>query len=164
MRAKILASVAALALYGLTASCTPPNIKPSEPEKTTITITLKNFVEIKQEKAYPIREEGVPASEHILIVEEPRFMDDATDEQGNEYYFYIVDKPAGLKALITEYDLTPVENLDGNMKEFTELVQYNIEQDGGVENIIKKFEKKPSLYMEDCGNFYKRTLIEDETH
>jgi len=137
---KVLGGVLGAALYGLSA------VTPVQ-STDTITVTLKNFVKVDQGIVYNITEEGIPASEHVLIVKNPKYCDDAYDSQGNDYYFYMVDKPAGLKALITEADLQPVENLEEDIKEFTDLVKEEIENDGGVEKIIKTY-KESKYYLD----------------
>jgi hypothetical protein len=61
------------------------------------------------------------------------------DKKGNEYYFYMVDRSIGLKALITIAELDPVEGLDDKTKEFHEVVKKEIIKDGGINALIEKF-------------------------
>ena len=108
-----------------------------------IEVTSQNFFNVKSYHGYfsfsPILEVGIPASEHILIVKSCHCLDNAEDKNGNEYYFYMVDKHNGLKALITSAILEPFQELDDKTKEFCELVKTEITKDGGIERLIKKF-------------------------
>ncbi len=89
-----------------------------------------------------IVEVGIPAGKHILIVKKCQCLDDARDKNGNAYYFYMVDQINGLKALITEGDLDPVGNLDTKTRKFCDIVEREIQNDGGIKVIINKFKNK----------------------
>lgn len=108
-----------------------------------IEIILKNFYDIGAHHGKftysRIAEVGIPAGTHILIVKSCHCLDDARDKNGNVYYFYMVDQINGLKALITEADLNPVGGLDKKTREFFNIVEKEIQNDGGIEAVIKKF-------------------------
>ena len=53
----------------------------------------------------------------------------------------MVDRTKGLKALITEKALDPIEGLDEYIYEFVELVKEEMRRDGGIVAIIEKFKK-----------------------
>ena len=110
-----------------------------------IEVILKNFHDAKpfqgDIKYSPIVEKGIPASEHILIVKNCRCLDNAVDKKGREFYFYMVDQPNGLKALITSKELDAVDKLDDKTREFLEVVKSEIKKDGGIKALIKKFSK-----------------------
>ena len=110
-----------------------------------IEITLRNFYDInafhKNFEYSKVKEVGIPVNEHILIIKSCHCLDNATDKNGNEYYFYMVDRPKGLKALISAAQLIPVEKLDDKTWEFYELVKKEIKKDGGIKAIIDKFKK-----------------------
>jgi hypothetical protein len=114
-----------------------------------IEVTLRNFFDVKafygDFKHFSIVEKGVPVSSHILIVKSCHFLDDARDDKGNDYYFYMVDRPNGLKALISTKELYPVEKLDEKTKEFVQVVKEEIGKDGGIDAIIKKFKKSTQV-------------------
>lgn len=114
-----------------------------------IEVTLSNFFDVRTFyggfKYFPIVEKGVPVSSHILIVKSCHCLDDARDKKGNEYYFYMVDRPNGLKALISKKELSPIEKLDEKTKEFVQVVKEEIRKDGGIETIIKKFKKSTQM-------------------
>lgn len=57
----------------------------------------------------------------------------------------MVDRPNGLKALISTKELYPVEKFDEKTKKFVELVKKEIRKDGGIEAIIKKFKKSTQV-------------------
>ena len=57
----------------------------------------------------------------------------------------MVDRPNGLKALISTKELYPVEKLDEKTKKFVKLVKEEIRKDGGIEAIIKKFKKSTQM-------------------
>ena len=110
-----------------------------------IEVTLRNFYEIKtyygKYEYSPITEMGIPASEHILIIKSCHCLDNAVDKRGNKYYFYMVDRSRGLKALITLAELDPVEGLDDKTNEFHKAVKKEIIKDGGIDVLIEKFKK-----------------------
>jgi hypothetical protein len=112
----------------------------------TIEIILKNFYDMDSlhgnNKNPHIVEVGIPAGKHILIVKNCQCLDDARDKNGNAYYFYMVDQINGLKALITEGDLDPVGNLDTKTRKFCNIVEREIQNDGGIKAIINKFKIK----------------------
>ena len=114
-----------------------------------IEITLRNFYDVRtfygNSEYSPIVEKGIPASKHMLIVKSCHCLDDAKDKKGNVYYFYMVDRPNGLKALISTKELYPVEKLDEKTKKFVELVKEEIRKDGGIEAIIKNFKKSTQV-------------------
>ena len=110
-----------------------------------IEVILKNFHDVKtfegDFKYSPMVEMGIPAGEHILIVKNCECLDNAVDKKGNEFYFYMVDLPNGLKALITATELEAVDKLDDKTREFLEVVTSEIKKDGGIEALIQKFSK-----------------------
>ena len=110
-----------------------------------IVITLKNFFDVGNSHGdyyyTPIKENGIPASEHVLIIKSCLCRDDAKDNDGNFYYFYMVDRSKGLKALITEKALDPTEDLDEYIYELAELVKAEMRKDGGIVAIIEKFKQ-----------------------
>jgi hypothetical protein len=113
-----------------------------------IEVTLRNFYEVSgnygKYKYSQMTEIGIPASEHILIIKSFHCLDNAVDKKGNEYYFYMVDRSIGLKALITIAELDPAEGLDDKTKEFHEVVKKEIIKDGGIDALIEKFKKSPT--------------------
>jgi glycosylphosphatidylinositol transamidase (GPIT) subunit GPI8 len=115
------------------------------PAQGNLVITLRNFFDVRnsQEGFYysPVKEQGIPASKHILIIKSGHCRDDAKDNAGNTYYFYMFDRSKGLKALVTEKTLDPAEGLDETIQEFVELVKAEIKKDGGIISIIGKFRK-----------------------
>jgi hypothetical protein len=108
-----------------------------------IEVTLRNFYEISSNygkyKYSQMTEIGIPASEHILIIKSLHCLDNAVDKKGNEYYYYMVDRSIGLKALITMAKLDPAAELDDKTKEFHEVVKKEIIKDGGIDALIEKF-------------------------
>jgi len=122
----------------------PTEVKTTYAEEN-IVITLKNFFDVGNSRGdfyyTPIKEDGIPASEHILIIKSRHCLDDAKDNDGIVYYFYMVDRSKGLKALITEKALDPAEELDESIYEFVDLVKEEMRKDGGVVAIIEKFKK-----------------------
>jgi hypothetical protein len=108
-----------------------------------IEVTLRNFYEVSgnygKYKYSQMTEIGIPASEHILIIKSFHCLDNAVDKKGNEYYFYMVDRSIGLKALITIAELDPAEGLDDKTTEFHEVVKKEIINDGGIDALIEKF-------------------------
>ncbi len=110
-----------------------------------IEVILRNFHDVKtfqgDFKPSPIVEVGIPASEHILIVKKCDCLDNAVDKKGREFYFYMVDQANGMKALITATELDAVDKLDDKTREFLEVVKNEILKDGGIEVLIKKFNK-----------------------
>jgi hypothetical protein len=122
----------------------PTEVKPTYAEEN-IVITLRNFFDVGNSRGdfyyTPIKEDGIPASEHILIIKSHHCLDDAKDNDGIIYYFYMVDRSKGLKALITEKALDPTEELDEYIYEFVDLVKEEMRKDGGVVAIIEKFKK-----------------------
>ena len=110
-----------------------------------IEVILKNFHDVKtfqgDFKYSPIVEMGIPAGEHILIIKNCECLDNAVDKKGREFYFYMVDLPNGLKALITASELDAVDRLDDKTREFLEVVRNEIKKDGGIDALIKKFSK-----------------------
>jgi hypothetical protein len=115
-----------------------------------IVITLRNFFVSRHSQGFldysPMKEDGIPASEHVLIVKSSHCRDDAKDNDGNVYYFYMVDRTKGLKALVTEKVLDPAGDLDEYIFEFTELVKEEMMKDGGPAVIIKKFTKSSGVW------------------
>lgn len=111
----------------------------------SIEITLRNFLDVRpfngNYEYSDIKEVGIPVGKHILIVRSCHCLDNATDKKGNHYYFYMVDRPNRLKALITATELNPVGELDEKTREFYELVKQEIKRDGGIEALIEKFRK-----------------------
>jgi len=122
----------------------PTEVKTTHAEGN-IVITLRNFFDVGNSQGdfyyTPIKEDGIPASEHILIIKSRHCLDDAKDNDGIVYYFYMVDRSKGLKALITEKALDPAEELDESIYEFVDLVKEEMRKDGGVVAIIEKFKK-----------------------
>jgi hypothetical protein len=114
-----------------------------------IEITLRTFFNAGTSngnyKYSPVVEKGIPVSKHILIVKSCHFLDDAKDKKGNVFYFYMVDRPHRLKALISTKELYPVEKFDEKTKKFVKLVKEEIRKDGGIEAIIKKFKKSTQV-------------------
>ena len=110
-----------------------------------VEVILKNFHGAKSFqgdiKYSPIVEKGIPAGKHILIVNNCECLDNAVDKKGSEFYFYMVDLPNGLKALITATELEAVDKLDDKTREFLEVVTSEIKKDGGIEALIQKFSK-----------------------
>ena len=110
-----------------------------------INVIPKNFFEMRnfhgRLQYSSIVEKGIPASEHILIVTSCHCLDDATDKRGNAYYFYMVDRPNGLKALITETQLNPAEKLDEKIRDFLRVVKEEVRKDGGTKSLIEKFKR-----------------------
>lgn len=110
-----------------------------------IEVTLRNFAHAKNSHGTfvysPIVEQGIPAKEHILVVKSCRCLDDARDKQMNDYYFYMVDHSAGLKALITPAKLKPFKGLDEQVREFVQVIEEEIKKDGGIDSLIKKFKR-----------------------
>lgn len=120
----------------------PTEVKPTYAEEN-IVITLRNFFDVGNSHGdyyyTPIKEDGIPASEHILIIKSRHCLDDAKDNDGIVYYFYMVDRSKGLKALISEKALDPTEELDEYIYEFVDLVKEEMRKDGGIVAIIEKF-------------------------
>jgi hypothetical protein len=112
-----------------------------------IELTLKNFNTVKrfhgQYEYSRITELGIPAGKHVLIIKNSHCLDNATDKNGNTYFFYMVDHAIGMKALICAVELDPVKELDNTTREFYNLVKQEIKKDGGVEALIRKFKKTP---------------------
>ncbi len=139
---RIVISILCIVTYSLTALS---SIYAGE----EIEITLRNFYDVRtfygNSEYSPIVEKGIPASKHILIVKSCHCLDDAKDKKGNVYYFYMVDRPNGLKALISTKELYPVEKFDEKTKKFVKLVKEEIRKDGGIEAIIKKFKKSTQV-------------------
>ena len=139
---RIVISILCIVTYSLTALS---SIYAGE----EIEITLRNFYDVRtfygNSEYSPIVEKGIPASKHMLIVKSCHCLDDAKDKKGNVYYFYMVDRPNGLKALISTKELYPVEKLDEKTKKFVELVKEEIRKDGGIEAIIKNFKKSTQV-------------------
>ncbi|MHC4458944.1 MAG: hypothetical protein ACYS0I_18035 [Planctomycetota bacterium] len=132
-------------LLGLTLGTALYSLTPITPVYSGehIEVTLRNFYELNgiygKYKYSQMTEFGIPASEHILIIKSFHCLDNAMDKKGNEYYFYMVDRSIGLKALITTAELDPVEGLDDKIKEFHEVVKKEIIKDGGLGALIEKF-------------------------
>ena len=114
-----------------------------------IEITLRNFYDVRtfygDYEYSPVVEKGIPVSKHILIVKSCHCLDDAKDKKGNVFYFYMVDRPNGLKALISTKELYSVEKFDEKTNKFVKLVKEEIKKDGGIEAIIKKFKKSTQV-------------------
>ena len=112
-----------------------------------IELTLRNFYAVKpfhgKYEYSQISEVGIPAGKHILIIKSSHCLDDATDKNGNTYFFYMVDHVAGMKALICTAELDPVKELDDMTREFYNLVKQEVTKDGGIEALIRKFKKTP---------------------
>jgi len=115
-----------------------------------IVITLRHFFNVRSSQGVldysPMKEDGIPASEHVLIIKSGHCRDDAKDDDGNVYYFYMVDRSKGLKALVTEKTLDPTEDLDEYIYEFVELVKEEMKKDGGPVAIIEKFKKSGGVW------------------
>lgn len=84
---------------------------------------------------------GTVVSEHVVIVENCQCMHDMQTEDGTIYYFYMLDTGVGMKAMITEASLVPDTDIKPEIKTFASLVLKEIEEDGGVYEIINRFKQ-----------------------
>jgi hypothetical protein len=136
-------------IVGFIFICFLSEVSPTFAEEN-IVITLRNFFNVRNHQGVldysPIKEDGIPASEHVLIIKSGHCRDDAKDKDGNVYYFYMVDRSKSLKALVTEKALDPTTDLDEYIFEFVELVKEEMKKDGGPAAIIEKFKKSGGVW------------------
>ena len=86
-------------------------------------------------------EAGIPVDKHVLVIRSSRCCDVALDKKGNHYYCYIIDRENNLRALVTDATLTPVKELDEDVRTFYLFVLEEIQKDGGVEKLVEQFSK-----------------------
>lgn len=86
-------------------------------------------------------EAGIPVDKHVLVIRSSRCCDVALDKKGNHYYCYMIDRNNNLRALITDATLTPVKELNEDVKMFYLFVREEIQKDGGVEKLVERFSK-----------------------
>jgi hypothetical protein len=109
---------------------------------TAHSVVFADTIRLKPKDFPGVVEEGIPVDKHIVLVENCRFLDDATDDDGTVYYFYMVDHNIHVKILITRKELVPIAELDQRTKEFVEDVKKEIEKDGGVDVLIARFSRQ----------------------